>query len=95
MSDTILRLVSSNGSTHTCHGLPRREGLLSMQAIVDRLETVACHSEQILIRTVDREKALDLRLSLESPHLALPLPHVLVGNCGPVEAVLPGSMGSR
>ena len=38
---------------------------------------------------------MDLRLGLELPHLALPLPRVLVRNCGPVVAEVPGSMGSR
>ena len=91
-------LAGDNGSVQSLyrgHRFPLGEGLLSKQAIVDRLETVACHSEQILNRTANAEKALDLRLGLESPHLALPRPRVLVGNCGPVAVVLPASMGSR
>ena len=53
------------------------------------------HSEQILYRTVNGEKALDLRLGLEFPRLAIPLSGVLAGNFDPVVIVLPASMGSR
>ena len=79
---------------HPCLGLPRGEGLLSKQAIVDRLEMVA------VPLGIDSELDCERRESAgPAPRTCLigrsRSPRVLVENCGPVVVVLPGWMGRR
>lgn len=76
---------------HTGH----RPHVAKARRRMERFETVPCHAEQILDCTMCGTETLDLRLGLELPHLALPLPRVLTGGFGPVVVVLSGSMGSR
>ena len=60
--------------------------------MMDRLEMMTSHSEQVVNRPVDREKPLHLCRRFEATHLAFLLPGVLVGDFRSVVFVLPGSM---
>ena len=60
---------------------------------MDRFEMMTCNSEQVVNRTVDREKSLNLCRRFEATHLAFLLPGVLVGDFRSVIFVWPGSVG--
>ena len=54
---------------------------------------MSCHSEQVVKRPVEREKSLHLCRRFETPHLALLLPGVLVGDFRAVVFIWPAAMG--
>ena len=54
---------------------------------------MSCHSEQVVKRPVEREKALHLSCRFEATHLAFLLPGMLVGNFSAVVVVGPASVG--
>ena len=60
--------------------------------MMDRLEVVTTHSEQVLDSTVDGEEALGLTCRFESSHLPLLLPRGLMRSLGLVILVLTGSV---
>jgi hypothetical protein len=67
--------------------IPDAEGARSQETVVHGAEQMSAHAEEILHRSVHREKQLRVPGGLEAAHLAFPLSGCLVRDLGPVVRV--------